>query len=161
MKKIKITLVLILLIILQGCAFEDPKYIHFKDKSSNDFYTKEIYSKLLKSENYSLDVFNTNIYKNIPVADEEENVIENFIRELSPENYLEDTEISNKEPYQIKIKFEDNSSYVIKVYNENTISVSPWDGIFKEDIINIENLPKKYNLYDFCKHIENKAREYK
>lgn len=161
MKKLTTFIILILLFTLQGCAFEDPKYIHFKEKSSNNFYTQEIYSKLLNDEDYSLEVFNTNIYKNILVHDDEEGIIENLIRELSSENYKEDGDISEKEPYQIKIKFNDNATYVIKIFNENTISVSPWDGIFKEDIVDIQSVPKKYNLYDFCTHIESQAREYK
>lgn len=148
----------LLIFILQGCAFEDPKYIHFKDKPSNDYYTKEIYSKMLNHEDYSLSIFNTDLYKNIPIDDDDEKVVENFIRELSKEDYKEYEAITDKEPYDIKINFADGNKYILKIYNNTTVSVSPWDGIFHEDIINMDNVPIRYNLYDFCKHVENESK---
>ena len=130
MKKFTIYIFLILSLLLQGCSFSDPKYINFSEKSSPDFYTKEIYSKLLNDEEYSLELFNTNFYKTDGVIPEE------------------------KEPYQLKIIFDD-SKYVIKIYSNSTVTVSPWDGIYPEDIINIEDVPNRYNLFDFCSHIEH------
>ena len=63
MKRFTIYIFLILSLLLQGCSFNDPKYINFSEKSSPDFYTKEIYSKLLNDEEYSIELFNTNFYK--------------------------------------------------------------------------------------------------
>ena len=81
MKRFTIYTFLILSLLLQGCSFNDPKYINFSKKSSPDFYTKEIYSKLLNDEEYSIELFNTNFYKNVPINKEEDNdIIENFIR---------------------------------------------------------------------------------
>ena len=159
MKKFAIYALLIFSFLLQGCTFNDPKYINFSKKSSSDFYTKDIYSKLLSDEDYKLELFNTNFYKNITIEKEEDNdIIENFIRSLSKENYKEDGIIPDeKEPYQLKITF-DNSKYVIKIYNNSTVTVSPWDGVYPEDIINMENIPNRYNLFDYCSHIEHEWR---
>lgn len=156
MKKFTIYIFLMLSLLLQGCSFSDPKYINFSEKSSPDFYTKEIYSKLLNDEEYSLELFNTNFYKNVHINKEEDNdIIENFIRSLSKDNYKTDGIIpEEKEPYQLKITFDD-SKYVIKIYSNSTVTVSPWDGIYPEDIINIEDVPNRYNLFDFCSHIEH------
>ena len=156
MKRFTIYTFLILSLLLQGCSFNDPKYINFSKKSSPDFYTKEIYSKLLNDEEYSIELFNTNFYKNVPINKEEDNdIIENFIRSLSKDNYKTDWTIpEEKEPYQLKITFDD-SKYVIKIYSNSIVTVSPWDGIYPEDIINIEDVPNRYNLFDFCSHIEH------
>lgn len=158
MKKLKICILLILVFLLQGCVFDDPKYINLNDKSSLDLYTKEVYSKLLNNEEYSLEIFDTNFSKNIPVDDNEEIIIENFIRSLSTDNYKEKEEIpTEKEPFQIRIKFND-SKYVFKIYDDKRVTINPWDGVYDEDIIDMENVPKRYNLYDFCTHIQNESK---
>lgn len=156
MKKFAIYFLIILAFLLQGCSFNDPKYINFNEKSSPNLYTNEIYSKLLNNEKYSLELFNTNFYKNIPISEEEDNdIIENFIRSLSEENYKTDDAIpKEREPYQLKITFDD-SKYIIKIFNNSIVTISPWDGVYPEDIINIEDIPNKYNLFDYCSHIEH------
>lgn len=50
----------------------------------------------------------------------------------------------------------DDEKYIIKVYNENIVTVFPWDGIYEEDIINMVNVPQRNNPMDFCKNIEER-----
>ncbi|MBD7909918.1 MULTISPECIES: DUF4883 family protein [Clostridium] len=160
MKKIRLLCIFLLIFILQGCAFDDPKYIHLKEKSDIAIYTKEIYTKLLKDEHFSIEFFDTNLYKDISVPEDENQIIENFIGSLSDENYKDEELPKEKEPYQLRIKFQD-SKYIIKVYNENLVAIYPWDGNYKEDILSMKDIPKHYNLYDFCKHVENRAKALK
>lgn len=140
-----------------GCNLSDPKYIHLDSKKNNYFYTNEIYSKLMNKNDFSLEVFDTNLYKSINVNSNEYSIIENFIHSLTHDNFQEDGLPNELEPYQIRLTFTDGSKYIIKVYNYDMISLYPWDGNYEEDIINMNNVPKKFNLYDFCKHIENES----
>ena len=158
MKYVKILAILLITFFLQGCAFDDPKYIHSTEKESNNFYTNQIYLKLLEDTDYSLEILDTNLYKTYKISDDEENVIENFIRSLSQDNFKDNEKIEDKAPYEMKIEFKDKSKYVIKVYNDSNVTISPWDGVFSEDTIDMIDVPLKFNLYDFCKHIENYPR---
>lgn len=160
LKKVKLFFVFLLIVMLQGCAFDDPKYLHLKQKPDISLYTKEIYAKVLQDEDFSIEFFDTNLYKDISVSKEENDVIENFIGSLSDENYKEDGIPAEKEPYQLRIQFAD-SKYIIKVYSNDLVAILPWDGNYKEDIVSMQDVPTRYNLYDFCKHIENKAKAFK
>ena len=143
-----------ILVSLNGCALQDPKYINLSTKPNNHYYTDELNKKILNNKDFTLYVFNTNLYKSIEVSSDENNILENFIHALIPDNYLNEV-ITDKETYRIKIVFKD-ATFLIKVFNNSTISVAPWDGSYKGDIISIKDLPLAYNLYDFCTHIENK-----
>lgn len=160
MKKLKLIILLLLIIILQGCGLRDPKYMHLESKATPNFYTNEVYGKILSDEDFSLEVFNTNMYKSIPVSDTENEIIENFIHSLSTEDYKEGDIPTDREPYQIRINFSDKK-YIIKVFNSNLVTLYPWDGNYQEDIISMNNIPIHNNLYDFCKHIENEAKKIK
>ena len=160
MKKLNFIILLFLIFILQGCGLRDPKYLHLENKQTPNFYTNEVYTKILNGEDFSLEIFNTNMYKNIPVSDTENEIIENFIQSLSKEDYKEGDIPTDIEPYQIRINFS-GTKYIIKVYNSSLVTLYPWDGNFQEDIINMDSVPNHYNLYDFCKHIENDAKKFK
>lgn len=158
MKKLNFILAIIFIMVsLSGCALQDPKYINLSTKPNNHYYTDEIHRKILNNESFKLYVFNTNLYKSLEVSSDENIIIENFIQSLVSDNYL-DENVESKEPYKIKIVFKD-AKFLIKVFNNSTISISPWDGNYKEDVISIKDLPLAYNLYDFCTHIENKPLE--
>jgi len=146
---------IILLFSLQSCSINDPKYIHFGTKESPDFYINEINSRILNSEDYSLEIFNTNLYKKIKIDDTEKVVIENFINSLANANYIDNEKPSTQEVYQMRITFNDEK-YIINIYNESMVTVFPWDGIYDEDIINMVNVPERYNLLDFCENIEKR-----
>jgi len=155
LKKIKfIFIIVILLFTLNGCSFQNPKYINLSSKPSNHYYTDELKDKILNNQNFTLYVFDTNLYKEIEVPIDENPIIENFISSLVNDNYS-DEQIDVKESFRMKIVFSDNK-YLIKIFNDSIISISPWDGNYKEDIISIKDLPLRYNLFDFCNHIANK-----
>ena len=149
-----IFIIVILLFTLNGCSFQNPKYINLSTKPSNHYYTDELENKILNNEKFTLYVFDTNLYKEIEVPSEENDIIENFISALVDENYSED-KIDIEEPFRLKVVFNDDK-YLINVFNDSIVSISPWDGNYKEDVISIKDLPLRYNLLDFCNHIANK-----
>ena len=155
MKYIKIIIILPFLILLQSCSLKDPKYMNFEKKETPNYYINEINSKILNGEDYSVEIFNTNLYKKFKIEDTEKLIIGNFLDSLSNDNYLDNQKPETKEVYEMRITFK-NGKYVIKVFNETTITVFPWDGVYEEDLINMTNIPKRYNLLYFCKDIENR-----
>lgn len=161
MKKLKLLIIFLVICMLQGCSFNDPKYIHFGSKTDSAFYTKEVYSKILNNENFTMVLFNNNLYKNISIDSSENDVIKNFISSLSENNYPDEKVPDETEPYEIRIEFTDGSKYVINVYNNELVSLYPWDGNYEEDVISMEGVPIHYNLYDFCIHIENQNKSLK
>lgn len=144
----------LLSLILLGCSFQDPKYITLSSKPNNHYYTSELQKKILNDDSFTLYVFDTNLYKEIKVPSYENDIIENFINSLTKSNYLNEN-ISETEPFRIKIVFDDTTKYLIKVFDSSNISVSPWDGTFKEDFVSMENIPLGFNLFEFCNHIQN------
>ena len=155
LKKLNFIFIIVLfLFTLNGCSFQYSKYINFSVKPSNHYYTDELENKILNNENFTLYVFDTNLYKEIEVPIEENPIIENFITSLIDNNYS-DEQINIKEPFRLKIVFNDDK-YLIKIFNDSVVSISPWDGNYKEDVILIKDLPLRYNLFDFCNHILNK-----
>ena len=155
LKKLNFIFIIVLLLFtLNGCSFQDPKYINLSTKPSNHYYTDELENRILNNENFTLYVFDTNLYKEIEVSSEENTIIENFISALVDDNYSED-QIDLEEPFRLKVVFNDDK-YLINVFNDSIVSISPWDGNYKEDVISIKDLPLRYNLFDFCNHIANK-----
>lgn len=156
MKKFNYTFIIMLLLFaLAGCSLQNSKYINFSTKPNNHYYIDEIRNKILSNEKFDLFVFDTNLYKEIQVPKDETSVVENFLSALTEENYSDES-VTTKEPYRLKIIFDDKNQYLIRIYNNSVISVSPWDGIYKEDIVLTKNTPLRYNLFDFCNHISNK-----
>lgn len=158
MKSKKLIIFIILSLFLIGCDINNPKYINLKKKESINYYSNEIYFKILNNEDYTLTMFDTDVSKNTLIDKEEQVIIENFLSSLTSSNYLKNNDdISNKEAFHLIIEFKD-SKYIFNIYDENLVTVYPWDGVFPEDIITSENVPLRYNLYDFCNHIKNRTK---
>ncbi len=156
MKKISCIFVILLLFTnLIGCNLQNYQYMNFSVKPNNHYYIDEIKNKILNNKKFTLYVFDTNLYKEIEVPADENSIFEDFISSLTDENYSEES-VNTKEPFRLRLYFNDEDQYFIKVFNNSIISIAPWDGIFKEDMISIKNLPLRYNLFDFCNHIANK-----
>ncbi|MFT8352222.1 DUF4883 family protein [Clostridium saccharoperbutylacetonicum] len=155
MKKISsIFTILLLSLTLTGCDFQNPRYINFSMKPSNHYYIDKIKNRILNNYKYKLYVFDTNLYKEFQIPDEEDNIVEDFISSINSDAYTDET-ITSKEPFKLTIIFDNGEKYLIKVFNASIISVAPWDGVYKEDVISIKDLPLKYNLFDFCNHVLN------
>ena len=84
-----------------------------------------------------------------------EKILKNFVNNLSDEDFLDEFTFENKEKFRVIVTFSDEK-YIIKVYDKDTCSITPWDGNYSEDIINMSNLPTHFNLYDFCNYVQHK-----
>lgn len=155
MKHIKLLFLIFISIFLQGCNFNSARYINFEESPSSSYYTEKIKEHLSKDSNYTLDVFDTNLYKYFKVDDEDLDILKNFVNNLSDEDFLDEFTFENKEKFRVIVTFSDEK-YIIKVYDKDTCSITPWDGNYSEDIINMSNLPTHFNLYDFCNYVQHK-----
>lgn len=157
--KFRIIILILSLLLLQGCSYEKPDYIHFQKKPSLQYYTNEIMSKILNNEYYSLEIYDKNVSKIIKIDDSEKIIIADFINNLTNDSYLKTIDNSEieTEVYQLRIKFKNsNNKYIINIYNDETITIFPWDGIFNEDYISMKNVPARYNLFNFCNYVKER-----
>lgn len=155
MKKLKSFIAIILVLFLSGCGLNDPKYISLSKKDGNDYYTKELKSKIIQDNNFSVTVFDTNLYKDLKVDDIDKQIIKEFLKSTTSENFNEpSSDVGEDEVYRIIITCGDDK-YQLKVFSENLVILSPWDGNYAPDFINFQDIPKRYNLLDFCNYIKN------
>ena len=75
LKHIKVVILIILITLFSGCSLNTAEYIHIKKKPSLDYYCNEIYNKLLENQDYSLEIFDTNVYTTISLDDNEKIII--------------------------------------------------------------------------------------
>ena len=87
------------------------------------------------------------------VNQKEHSIIPEFIDSLKTDNYNAEIEDDLTPEYKIIIEFS-NSKYVINAFNDKLISVHPWDGVYSEDIISMDEVPDFYNLYKYCEYIK-------
>ena len=72
MKYLKFIYILLLVTLLSGCVFNDPKYINLRTKPNLYYYSNEIYEKIKNNKSYSLKVFDVNFYEYHEVSEEDE-----------------------------------------------------------------------------------------
>ena len=156
MKYLKFIPILLLTVFLNGCVFDDPKYINFKDKPNLYYYSNEVYENLKKDYKYSIRVFDYNFYKYYDVSENDSDIMLSFLQSLTNNNYIEEAPTDITEPlYKIIITFDNSkkSTFAVDVYNNNFVSLYPWDGSLEKDNITMDGVPRYDNLYDFCVHI--------
>ncbi|MEN8077659.1 DUF4883 family protein [Clostridioides difficile] len=159
MKYLKFIFILLLVTILSGCVFDNPKYISLRSKPNLYYYSNEIYEKIKNNESYSLKVFDVNFYEYHDVPKADEDIIPSFLESLNIDNYVSDLSLEDeKVKYKLIIQFDNNNDdkYVINVYDKNSVSLFPWDGNLQEDMITMDNVPIRDNIYSFCVYIINK-----
>lgn len=159
MKNFKFLIILLFATLLTGCIFNEPKYINLKNKPNLYYYSNEIYEKIKLNQDYSLKVFDVNYYEYHDVSKEDLDILPSFLNSLNSNNYVNTLNLENlKVKYKLIIEFNygNNDKYVINIFDKNTITLFPWDGNFKEDIITMNNIPARNNLYSFCVYIINK-----
>lgn len=154
MKKYFITFILILLIVLlPGCNINTAQYIRPNAKPNINYYTNEIHERLNNKEPYNIKIFDLDIYKYYNVSQEEHSILPEFIDSLNEKNYDAEVEKELTPQYKLIIEFSD-AKYIINAYNDKLISLYPWDGIYEEDVISMEEVSDYYNLYKFCEYIK-------
>lgn len=149
-KYLSILIIVFVSILLFGCS--DPKYISYEKKPHKAYYTEALYS-IVKSDEFDYSILDTNLYKDATVSKEDSSIFKNTIKSLSPSNFIDKPQnLADKPIYKLFIK---NSSkkFVINVYENNIVSVFPWDGNFPEDFIDLTSIPEAYKLKQFCEYI--------
>ena len=121
-----------------------------KQKKYNYYYTNEVSKHLTLDKKISGTVIDTNFYKEIELSKDSITTIENFIRNLKKENFIDLPKgLPNKPKYKFYLNF-DKEKYIINVYTEKYISIYPWDGDYTMDYIDMTGVYLNYNLYGLC-----------
>lgn len=153
-KRIRFTICISFIIfLLFGCS--DPKYINLEQKPHKAYYTEKLY-EIVRTEDFEFTILDTNLYKDATVSKNDKSVLKNTIKSLSVENFIDRPNgLPEKPKYKLFIN-KDSIKYVIDVYDNNIISLYPWDGNFPEDYIYLKDVPDAYKLESFCKYIYDK-----
>lgn len=154
MKKLYYILIFIISFSFISCA-KNTQYINFKSKPSKYYYTNELINNLKKDTNYKVSLFDNNLYKELKVPDDEKSVLYDFLVNLDKENFPDEAVTQTAPKYKLIVEA-NNTKYIINVINENEIVLNPWDGVYTEDYITMDNTPVRYNVYNFCKYIMSK-----
>jgi len=94
-----------------------------------------------------------NFYKKKDFSAEDLSIFREFFNSLKVDSFIEKPTIQQNKPiYKIFLTFSKNK-YVINIYNENFISIYPWDGGYSMDYLDTSNMFKAYNLYGLCKYL--------
>lgn len=152
-KLLSIILVITFTYFFTSCTFNESQYIRPSSKPKVDYYTSEIKDKIDEDEAYTIRIFDLNLYKYYEVNQKEHSIIPEFIDSLKKDNYNAELDAESTPDYKIIIEFS-NSKYVINTFNDKLISIHPWDGVYKEDIISMDDVPDFYNLYKYCEYIK-------
>ena len=159
MKYIKFILLILLISILPRCTFNDPKYLNLKETTNIYYYSNEVYKNLKKDKKFTLKVFDVNYYQEYTVSPEDYDILLSFLESLNMDNYNNDIDISEKTiSYKLIVEFED-SKYLFNAYDNNTVTLFPWDGNFAEDIITMDGVSEHNNIYSFCLYVINKSHK--
>lgn len=159
MKYIKLILVFFIITMLHSCTFDDSKYINLKsNKPTLYYYSSELYSKVKKDSNFTLKVFDTDIYKYYEVGEEDMDIVISFLESLNNNNYLNENTITENPRYKLIVNLDD-SKFIINAYSVDIVTINPWDGVFTEDVITMDGVSTRNNIYSFCKYIINKSRQ--
>lgn len=159
MKYIKLLLVSFIIIMLPSCTFNGSKYINLNtNKPTLYYYSNDLYSKIKNNSDFTLKVFDANLYKYYEVGEEDVDIVISFLESLNNDNYLSEDTITEVPKYKLIVDFTD-SKYIINAYNVNMVTINPWDGVFTQDIIKMDGVSNRNNVYSFCKYIINKSHE--
>lgn len=155
-KVISAALILFISLLLNGCKINYSEYPNISEKPNKSYYTLLLASEIKDNTNYNVSLLETNLYKEVSLDQEGKDTIINFLSTLEAANFIKmEEDIKTTPEYKFFVKIQSNK-YVINVYNEALISIHPWDGIYKEDFISMNNIPKAYNLHGLSKYILNK-----
>ena len=136
---------------LIGCSFN--KNIFTKSKPNNYYYTNLLMKDLSIENPVEVYTLYMNFYKKKDFSKEDLATLGDFFNSLNNDNFVEKpANLPEKPMYKIFLTFSE-SKYMINIYNENIISIYPWDGAYTMDYINTSKMYKAYNLYGLCKYL--------
>lgn len=150
MKKIISLSIIMFLLFLTGCSKIDLPIMN-KKKPYNFYYTNELAKNIHDEPIYSCTILDTNLYKEKALSQKELPVLSSFFKELKKSSFMNSKPAVQAKPeYRMFITFK-NAKFVVNVYNSRYISIFPWDGDYKEDYIDMNNISAAFNLYNLCR----------
>ena len=155
MKYCKIIIIEILLIsclgMFTGCSLRLP---YKNDAKPNSYYYTNLLAKDLSLEKgYKILAIDMNFYNEEAVNKGNIDTINGFIHALKDKNFIKKPkDLPSKPLYKMIFTFS-KDKFVVNVYNENYISIFPWDGNYSMDYISMTDLPVSYNLLNLSKYI--------
>lgn len=150
------------LILIIGIILSTNFYLNRK-KPNNYYYTNLLAKNLTLNEDVNVRILDTNFYKTEYLNNEDIELIKNFLKELRKPNFISKPVFLTQKPkYKIFFEFTKiNEKYVINIYDNQYISVQPWDGEFTMDYITMKNISPRYNLYSLGKNAFVKEPNFK
>ncbi|WP_138204692.1 DUF4883 family protein [Haloimpatiens lingqiaonensis] len=142
------------LLILLSFTLAACSYIKLNnEKTKEDYYFSKLANSIALSNKYKITLLDTNFYKVKELKEEDVSTILNFMNSIDKKNFIKKP-LSLPEKPQYKIFFNlDENKFVINVYDEQYVSIFPWDGKYPMDYIDMTPMYKGYNLYNFCKYL--------
>lgn len=153
-KNILFSIIIIICLFFTSCSCKKyiPKIIK-NTKPSNHYYYDQMINNLTLSKDFKIYVLDTNYYQKLDFNESDILTFKNFIKNINKEDFInKPTDLPSTPPYKVFIEFKQDK-FVINVYNENYISIFPWDGNFSMDFISTQKIFKAYNLYGLCRYL--------
>ncbi len=149
MKKASYKLTLIISIIfLTGCMAGFP--ILSEKKPNNYYYTNLLVKDIKLNSAVSCKVVEMNYYRELAVTGENYKKVCSSFDKLSGSSFIQAPKDLPSRP-KFKLIFScSKDKYIVNVYSSRYVSVSPWDGPYEMDYIDISTLPASVNLYELC-----------
>lgn len=147
-KIILLTVLTIFLACFCGC---DNELLH-KEKPFNFYYTNLLAGSFVKEKVIKVSLIDTVYYKNYSLNNSEISVLKNFLIHLEKHNYINrPSNLPSKPMYRFFLTFS-KTKFVLDVYNKNYVTISPWDGYYSKDFLDITDIPSSCNPYNFSIH---------
>ena len=160
-KKLKLSFTIIILsFILISCNsnFVQTIKVPFKtSKPSINYYTNNLLTALKNSKNTHISILYTKTGKNKVIPPEQMDNFYLFMNSIKTDFFINPTTSNNEDfkniEYKLTISINDKNSFVINIFNEDFISIHPWDGTYEADLLCISELNTRINLYNIINYI--------
>lgn len=118
-------------------------------KPSKNFYTNALINSIKNSQNIQISIFYSKTGKNKILPNEYMENFNLFINSIKQDFFVENLNENVKEPeYKLTVVLDNKNSFIVNVFDENLVSIHPWDGVYEADFINISSLNNKINIFN-------------
>lgn len=123
-------------------------------KPSKNFYTNSLINSIKNSQNIQISILYSKTGKNKILPDEYMESFNLFLSSIKRDFFVENFSQNAKEPeYKLTISLDNKNSFIINIFDEDIISIHPWDGIYEPDAIDISSLNSKVNIFNIVDFI--------
>lgn len=159
-KKLKLLLIfLILPIFIISCSRNFSENIKSPlriSKPSLNFYTENLIRAIKNSKNVQVSIFYSKTGKNKIIPNDYMEKFNLFMDSIKPSYFVNanTAALNLRDPeYRLTIFIENKSSFIINIFSDKFITIHPWDGSYKPDIIDISYLHEGINIYNIVDFI--------